>query len=85
MKAPKPKRLVGPRRGVHANVSDRTYARLQRHAPAANLSASKYAGVAIEFYIDLEEKFGGPLTEQFRGFILERASGVADKVKEALK
>ena len=81
----KSKRLVGPRRGVFANVSDATFARLQRHAPASNLSAGKYASLALEFYMDLEERLGAPLTDQFRGFILDRASGVAAKVKEALK
>ena len=60
------KRLVGARRSVHANLTAGNHARLLRHAEASNISASKYAGVAVDFLLDLEESFGGPLTEQFR-------------------
>ena len=67
-------RLVGARRSVHANLTAGNHARLLRHAAASNLSASKYAGVAVDFLLDLEEAFGGPLTEQFRRAMVERAS-----------
>ena len=75
------KRLVGARRSVHANLSSGNHARLLRHAEAANLSASKYAGVAVDFLLDLEEAFGGPLTEQFRRLLV----GSASKAQVAFK
>jgi hypothetical protein len=68
------KRLVGARRSVHANLSSGNHARLLRHAEAANLSASKYAGVAVDFLLDLEEAFGGPLTEQFRRMLINSSN-----------
>ena len=77
------KRLVGARRSVHANLTAGNHARLLRHAEASNLSASKYAGVAVDFLLDLEEAFGGPLTEQFRRMMVQSASkaqGVLKKV-----
>jgi len=67
------KRLAGPRRSVHANLTSGNHARLVRHAEASNLSASKYAGVAVDFLLDLEEAFGGPLTEQFRRMLVQSA------------
>ena len=75
------KRLVGARRSVHANLTAGNHARLLRHAEACNLSASKYAGVAVDFLLDLEEAFGGPLTEQFRRMLV----GSANKAQVALK
>ncbi len=67
------KRLAGPRRSVHANLTSGNHARLLRHAEASNLSASKYAGVAVDFLLDLEQAFGGPLTEQFRRMMVQSA------------
>jgi hypothetical protein len=75
------KRLAGPRRSVHANLTSGNHARLVRHAEASNLSASKYAGVAVDFLLDLEQAFGGPLTEQFRRMMV----GSANKAQVALK
>ena len=78
------KRLVGARRSVHANLSSGNHARLLRHAEAANLSASKYAGVAVDFLLDLEEAFGGPLTEQFRRLLVNSASKAQAALKKVL-
>ena len=78
------KRLVGARRSVHANLSSGNHARLLRHAEAANLSASKYAGVAVDFLLDLEEGFGGPLTEQFRRLLVNSASKAQAALKKVL-
>lgn len=81
----KPKRLVGSRKSVFANISDQAHARLQRRAPAAHLTAAKYTGVALTFYMDLEDAFGGPMTEQFRSMILRNVGGMAAKLEKALK
>jgi hypothetical protein len=35
--------------------------------------------------MDLEDAFGGPLTEQFRAMILRNVGGMADKMEKALK
>ena len=78
------KRLVGARRSLHANLSSGNHARLMRHAEAANLSASKYAGVAVDFLLDLEEAFGGPLTEQFRRLLVNSASKAQAALKKVL-
>jgi hypothetical protein len=78
-------RLVGSRRSVFANISNDTHVRLQRRAPASHLSAAKYAGVALEFYMDLEDAFGGPMTEQFRAMILRNVGGMASKLEKALQ
>jgi hypothetical protein len=82
MKSNKAKRLVGSRSGVYANISAGTHARLLRHAPATGLSAAKYTGTALEFYLDLEDAHGGPLTEQFRKMMLRSAAGAAQKIKD---
>jgi hypothetical protein len=82
---PTAKRLVGSRRSVFANISDQAHAKLQRRAPAAHLTAAKYTGVALEFYMELEEAFGGPMTEQFRSMILRNVGGMAAKLEKALK
>ena len=85
MTTKKPQRLVGGRKGVYANVSNPTHARMQRHASAAHLSAAKYTSVAVEFYLDLEQAFGGPMTDQFRQMILRNVGGMAAKLEKALQ
>ena len=85
MTTKKPKRLVGSRKSVFANISDKAHARLQRRAPAAHLTSAKYTGVALEFYMDLEDAFGGPMTEQFRSMILRNVGTVAAKVEKLLQ
>ena len=68
------KRLVGTRKSVHANISAANHVRLKRHAEASSVSGSKYVGLAAEFLLDLEQAFGGPLTEQFRRSMVQLAS-----------
>jgi len=82
---PKTERLVGTRKSVFANIADSTHGRLQRRAAAAHLSAAKYTGVALDFYMDLEDAFGGPMTDQFRSMILRNVGGMAAKLEKALK
>lgn len=77
-------RLIATRKSVYANISDNTHARLQRRAPAAHLSSAKYAGVALEFYMDMEDAFGGPMTDQFRGMLLRNIAGMAAKLEKML-
>ena len=85
MKKQQPGRLVGTRKSVFANINDKTHSRLQRRAPAAHLSSAKYTGVALEFYMDLEDAFGGPMTDQFRQMILRNVGGMAAKLEKALQ
>jgi hypothetical protein len=84
MKPTQTKRLAAGRQGVFANLSEKTHARLQRRAPAAHLSAAKYTSVALEFYLDMEDAFGGPMTDQFRGMLLRNISGMAAKLEKML-
>jgi hypothetical protein len=81
----KQERLVGTRKSVFANLTDTTHSRLQRRAEASHLSAAKYTGVALKFYMDLEDAFGGPMTEQFRSMILRNVGGMAAKLEKALQ
>jgi len=85
MKTKQPGRLVGLRRSVFANLTSTTHARLQRHAPAAHLSSAKYTGIALEFYMDLEDAFGGPLPAQFRSMLLRTARERAARMKKAMQ
>jgi hypothetical protein len=85
MKPKQPGRLVGSRKSVFANISKEAHAQLQRRAPAAHLSSAKYTGVALEFYMQLEDAFGGPLTDQFRAMILRQVGGMAKKLEKALQ
>jgi hypothetical protein len=85
MKKEQPGRLVGTRKSVFANITSEAHSRLQRRAPAAHLSSAKYTGVALEFYMSLEDAFGGPLTDQFRAMILRQVGGMAAKLEKALQ
>lgn len=76
------KRLTAGRRSVHANLSSDNYTRLLRHAEATNLSASKYTGVAVDFLLDLEQAFGGPLTDQFRRMMVQNATKASAVLKK---
>jgi hypothetical protein len=58
---------------------------MHRRAAAADHKAAKYVAVALEFYMDLEDAFQGPLTEQFRAMILRNVGGMADRMEKALK
>jgi len=73
------------RKGVFANLSTDLHDRMHRRAAAADHKAAKYVAVAVEFYMDLEDAFQGPLTEQFRAMILRNVGGMADKMEKALK
>jgi len=85
MTTKKPNRLVGSRKSVFANITQDTHARLQRRSAAAHLSSAKYTGVALDFYMDLEDAFQGPLTEQFQAMILRNVGGMAAKMEKALQ
>jgi hypothetical protein len=85
METKKSKRLVGNRQGVYANLDHNLHERMHRRAAAADHKAAKYVAVALEFYCDLEDAFGGPLTEQFRAMIIRNVGGMADKMEKALK
>jgi hypothetical protein len=81
----KPKRLVGSRRSVFANISSDAHAKLQRHAPATHLSAAKYTGLALTFYMDLEDAFGGPLPEQIKAMLLKSMAGRKDRLEKSFQ
>jgi hypothetical protein len=73
------------RTGFYVNIAVNEHARMQRRAAAANLSDSKYGEVAISFYADLEEAFGGPMTDQFRNMLLRNVGGMAAKLEQMLQ
>ena len=51
----------------------------------ANLSAGKYGEVGMKFYMDLEDAFGGPMTQQFRDMLLRNVGGMAAKLEKMLQ
>ena len=84
--APKTPRYVKKdRSGLYVNMATSDHARMRRRAAAANLSDSKYGAVAINFYADLEEAFGGPMTDQFRNMLLRNVGGMAAKLEQMLQ
>jgi thermostable 8-oxoguanine DNA glycosylase len=85
MNTPKKKRPTGNRQGVYANLEHDLHERMHRRAAAADHKAAKYVAVALDFYMDVEDAFGGPLTEQFRAMIVRNVSGMAAKMEKLLK
>lgn len=75
----------GERTGLYVNIHREDYDRMQRRSAAANLSVSKYGAVALDFYADLEDAFGGPMTEQFRNMLLRNVGGMAAKLEKMLQ
>jgi hypothetical protein len=84
-KVTKPRYAKDDRRGLFVNMNKADHARMQRRAAAANLSAAKYGDVAIRFYMDLEDAFGGPMTEQFRTMLLRNVGNMAAKLEKMLQ
>lgn len=80
-----PRYVKKDRTGFYVNIATADHARMQRRAAAANLSDSKYGAVAINFYADLEEAFGGPMTDQFRNMLLRNVGGMAAKLEQMLQ
>ena len=84
--APKTPRYVKKdRSGLYVNMATNDHARMRRRAAAANLSDSKYGAVAINFFADLEDAFGGPMTTQFRDMLLRNVGGMAAKLEKMLQ
>lgn len=81
----KPRYAREGRTGLYVNIHREDYDRMSRRAAAANLSVSKYGAVALDFYADLEDAFGGPMTEQFRSMLLRNVGGMAAKLEKMLQ
>ena len=77
-------RYKDTRKGVFANLDNELHDRMHRRAAAADHKAAKYVAVALEFYCDLEDAFGGPLTDQFRSMISRNVGDMADKLEKTL-
>lgn len=80
-----PRYSRGDRKGYYINLPTTEHARLTRHSAAASLSAGKYGEVGMKFFMDLEEAFGGPMTDQFRNMLLRNVGGMAAKLEQMLK
>ena len=83
--ASKPRYARGDRKSYYINTTPSEHARAMRRAAAANLSVGKYGDVAVRFYMDIEDAFGGPMTDQFRAMILRQVGGMAAKLEKALQ
>ena len=80
-----PRYVRGDRKGYYINMPLAEHARLTRRCAAANLSAGKYGEVGMKFYMDLEDAFGGPMTQQFRDMLLRNVGGMAAKLEKMLQ
>ena len=81
----KPRYARGDRKSYYINTTPAEHARAMRRAAASNLSVGKYGDVAVRFYMDIEDAFGGPMTDQFRAMILRQVGGMAAKLEKALQ
>ncbi len=82
MKKSKP--LRRDNRKVTLSLLPKTYAALNRHAPSHGVSNNRYGQMAIEFLIECEEAFGGPLTEQFREMTVKHLGRTQEKLRQLL-
>jgi hypothetical protein len=48
------------------------------------VSNNRYAQMALEFFLDCEEAFGGPLTDQFRGMTVRHLKQTQEKLQQFL-
>lgn len=69
---------------VTVSLLPKTHSRLNRAAPAHRVSNNRYVQMAIEFLLDCEEAFGGPLTPQFRDATVEQLRRTQAKLKQFL-
>jgi hypothetical protein len=69
---------------VTVSMLPKTHARLNRAAPAHRVSNNRYVQMAIEFFLDCEEAFGGPLTPQFRDATVQQLRRTQEKLKQFL-
>jgi hypothetical protein len=69
---------------VTVSMLPKTHARLNRAAPAHRVSNNRYVQMAIEFFLDCEEAFGGPLTPQFRDATVGQLRRTQEKLKQFL-
>ena len=69
---------------VTVSLLPKTHARLNRAAPAHRVSNNRYVQMAIEFFLDCEEAFGGPLTPQFRDATVGQLRRTQEKLKQFL-
>ena len=69
---------------VTVSMLPKTHARLNRAAPAHRVSNNRYVQMAIEFLLDCEEAFGGPLTPQFRDATVGQLRRTQEKLKQFL-
>jgi hypothetical protein len=72
------------RKGVFANIDADLHERMHWRAAAADHKAAKYAALAIEFYCDIEDAFGGPITEQFRARVVQDVAEMAGNLKKTM-
>lgn len=60
------------------------YARLCRNAPAHGVSNNRYTQIALTFFLDCEEAFGGPMSEQLRQQTVARLKLAKEKFNKFL-
>ena len=60
------------------------HARLCRRAAAHGVSNNRYCQLALEFLLDCEDAFGGPLTEQFRAQTVNRFKLAREKFNKLI-
>ena len=69
---------------VTVSLLPKTHTRLNRAAPAHRVSNNRYVQMALEFFLDCEEAFGGPITPQFRDATVQQLRRTQEKLKQFL-
>jgi hypothetical protein len=71
-------------RKVTISMVPALHARLNRAAPAHRVSNNRYVQMAIEFMLDCEEAFNGPMTDQFRAMTVRHVKKTQEKMQQFL-
>jgi len=67
---------------VTISLLPKLHARVMRAAPAHRVSNNRYAQMALEFMLDCEDAFGGPMTEQFRTMTVRNLKKTQEKLQK---
>lgn len=71
-------------KSVTMSLTPDDHARLQRHAPAHGVKNNKYCQMAIQFLMDCEDAFGGPMNLDLRRAAAIRVKDMGTKYRKML-
>ena len=71
-------------KSVTMSLTPADHTRLQRHAPAHGVKNNKYCQMAIQFLMDCEDAFGGPMNLDLRKAATVRVKSMGEKYRRML-